>query len=931
MRSSPASLHAPLAALLGALLFASSACEGSLSGDHDAPGSPGDHNTTVAPGPNGTTSGGSGTTTGGGSTGTTSTTPEPPPCRTPEAVFEREVWPRVASPVCAGCHVEGGIAAQQDATFVLKTIASVETGELTLDAFFAHNLTQFRDVSDDVDGDPRFLAKALGRDHGGGAVVTEGSDEHRALVALHESLVSEGEHEACKDSDPIDPLADITQLSPKRTLRKATMMLASRLPTEAEVARLEGLDEAQARAELDTILRDEVMQGDAFRSWLKHAWNEIFNFRGLWQIDVTFPFQIVSPSDYRARRWGFINSAGAPDCGDSWKGDDAPLWRRFDYPSLQVCQDNTYRRNYLSYRVAWSLLEEPLEMIAWVVMSDRPFTEILTTDVVMMNYYSSIAYYGSAQPSDNVFVEKFGDTLAIETVVHPSGSAIPSVDLPSLHQFRALTSTKRSVLSRDAQDRSEFTYQDGSEDIPRAGLLTSQAFLTRYPTTDTNVNRHRSWAFFLNFLGVDILALADRRGDPVAAEMNSEQPTIDDPNCNVCHKVMDPVAGLFQDFGVDARWQPTRAWPPRDQPNMFGPGSSIVGPEPNVDFDEDAASITPLKWLAQQTIEDPRFAARMVRHAFVQLTGHEPLSLPLDTSKAGWTGRRAAYEAQSIFLKDVASGFAERDFDMKGVIIQIILSPWYRADGVASAEVIGDADRRAGVEGIGDGDQLLTPEYLYQKIAAILERPWQHQSYVMRGNRLNIYDDQAPENDYLLRFNSENDFRYVDPVYRDMYGGIDFFNNTERLTLPSSVMAATSRRIAYELGCGVVAPEFALLPENRALFGDVEALDTVARDEASIRKTITHLMQRMWGVSQPSTVEVDAAVGLFDSVQKQGAEAVSGGSVEPNLLPHCQATSRLEGQRGAFTPVRTDPDYTLRAWAAVVSYLALDPKFLYTW
>lgn len=852
----------------------------------------------------------------------------PPPCKTPTAVFEREVWPRVAKPVCAGCHVSGGSAEQAGATFLLKEELSVASGELSLDGFFAHNLTQFQAQSRPVGELPLYLSKALGQAHGGGAVVVEGSMEHDALLALQESFERDVEEE-CEAPEPIEPLDHITLLDGPETLRKATMMLAGRLPSEAELARLEGIqDESAVMAEVESIIQAEVMKGPEFREWLKYAWNEVFNFRGTWQLDVTFHYQVVSQQDYSSRRWGRLNTP-AQGCDKSlWVGDDTPLWQRFNYSSQQACEDGTYALRYLSERIAWSLIEEPLEMIAWVIMTDRPFTEILTTKNVMMNYYSSTVYYGSAQPQDNPFVAQYGEGLTSDVIEHPAGSVVDSVELPTLHTFKPMATTRRSRRRKNDQDDQEFYYVEG--DIPRAGLLTSQIFLNRYPTTDTNLNRHRAWSYFQNFLGVDILALADRRGDPAEAELGSDQPTIDDANCSVCHNVMDPVAGLFQDFGEDGRWEPDDSWPTRGQPNLVPPGSSTVGSQPNVDFTEQlAGDLTPVQWLSAQTIEDPRFATRMVRHAFLQLTGHDPLSLPLDTDVPGWQGRRVAYETQSSFLAGITEGFVQRDFDMKWVLGQLIISPWYRATGVRDASSVANVDVAASVSGFGDGDQLLTPEHLHRKIEAILERPWQFGQYEMRGTRLNVIDEDAVENDYLLRFNSENDFRYIDPIFRDMYGGIDFFNNIERLDRPSSVMAAVGRRVSNELGCGSVAADFALPSGQRVLFGGLTAQDTVQSNPAGVRRAMSGLMQRMWGSTTPE--DLDVAVSLFDTIQSQGAMRVSQGEVEPELLAHCQAIYILPGQSGQFTPVTDDPDYALRAWAAVVSYLALDAKFIYAW
>ena len=85
------------------------------------------------------------------------------------------------------------------------------------------------------------------------------------------------------------------------------------------------------------------------------------------------------------------------------------------------------------------------------------------------------------------------------------------------------------------------------------------------------------------------------------------------------------------------------------------------------------------------------------------------------------------------------------------------------------------------------------------------------------------------------------------------------------------------------------------------------------------------------GTARPLLIGADIALALFEQVHAQGRGLIAQGSSSEQLLAHCQATERLEGQQGAFAPIELDPTYTLRAWAAVVSYLALDPQFLYHW
>ena len=105
---------------------------------------------------------------------------------------------------------------------------------------------------------------------------------------------------------------------------------------------------------------------------------------------------------------------------------------------------------------------------------------------------------------------------------------------------------------------------------PHAGILTTFQYLRRYPTTETNRNRLRGRMYYQQFLGVDVLELAARVKDAAAVTAKFEIPTMQASECVVCHRTLDPVAGLFQDFyAIEGVFGPRKAGWYKD---MFGPG-----------------------------------------------------------------------------------------------------------------------------------------------------------------------------------------------------------------------------------------------------------------------------------------------------------------------------------------------------------------------
>ena len=91
-------------------------------------------------------------------------------------------------------------------------------------------------------------------------------------------------------------------------------------------------------------------------------------------------------------------------------------------------------------------------------------------------------------------------------------------------------------------------------DYPHAGILNTTAFLYRYPTTATNRNRARSRWTWYHFLGLDIEKSASRTTDPDALA-DTNNPTLLNPACTVCHTVLDPTAGTFQNYGDEGYYK----------------------------------------------------------------------------------------------------------------------------------------------------------------------------------------------------------------------------------------------------------------------------------------------------------------------------------------------------------------------------------------
>ena len=136
-------------------------------------------------------------------------------------------------------------------------------------------------------------------------------------------------------------------------------------------------------------------------------------------------------------------------------------------------------------------------------------------------------------------------------MVRQPGSRIPRTIWSSSHRGSCPTIGKVTTLESRTIPSSEAVSSIPvplSTDYPHAGILNTTVFLRRYPTTATNRNRARSRWTYYHFLGLDVEKSASRTTDPVALA-DTVNPTMRNPACTVCHRVLDPVAGAFQNYG----------------------------------------------------------------------------------------------------------------------------------------------------------------------------------------------------------------------------------------------------------------------------------------------------------------------------------------------------------------------------------------------
>lgn len=432
--------------------------------------------------------------------------------------------------------------------------------------------------------------------------------------------------------------------------------------------------------------------------------------------------------------------------------------------------------------------------------------------------------------------------------------------------------------------------------LPHAGLLTSLMFLNRYPTTATNRNRARARVVYDLFLDVDILGLDGVRPNGTAVDLKNAAPTMENPDCTKCHSLLDPVASAFQNWSARGTFSVPRTW----YRDMFQAGFAGVSLPIEAKADQTG-------WLAEKIAADPRFDTAMVRLLYRGLTGIEPLRAP---GASATTVEVEAYQAESQVLQGIKAAYIADGRKLKTLVREIVMSPYWRAGGLNNGGF-------ALVHAETGSARLLTPELLHRKIKALLGFEW-----------------RGPLDSYSTSITNSSTARLLSSrqYYQQLYGGIDSLTVTERLTDPNGLMVRVQERMANELACYAVPNDFLAASSARKLFPYVETTTVVtAQTSAAIKNNIQHLHRQLLGEELAlDSAELAYTFDLFNAVLTDGGKKLVAKTESTSLPTRCRRTKDLmTGENLSGGGIVSDPNYTIRAWTAVVAYLLSDYRFLY--
>lgn len=308
-------------------------------------------------------------------------------CLSTRTYFEQNVWASFMGQKCGKCHTPDGPAvAESNAKFIIQPASYPN--------FIDENLANIAEVSKiQYEGKSELLLKPLGEmNHGGGAVLTKGSDEYKALTELMDRI---GKSDSCTDQ-PAQQLADVELISADSTLRRAALDLVGRLPTDAEKASVKKGGDAALDAALDAMMKEP-----AFFTRVKEIWNDTL---------LTDKYIVNGGAAI-----DFMNTEQFPGIAP-YRDDSTPQYSSPDRAKINR-----------------ALAREPLNLITYLIQNDKPFTDVVAADYTVVNPYSAIAYgvdqsISFADPTDEGEFHEAKVTLG-------TGDAVPHAGVLSMPAF----------------------------------------------------------------------------------------------------------------------------------------------------------------------------------------------------------------------------------------------------------------------------------------------------------------------------------------------------------------------------------------------------------------------------------------------------------------------------------------------------------------
>ncbi len=513
-------------------------------------------------------------------------------------------------------------------------------------------------------------------------------------------------------------------------------------------------------------------------------------------------------------------------------------------------------------------------LVEYTVKNNLPISNILTADYMMVNPFSARTL--------NVY-EKLGFS-----------------GIDNENDWRKVTLTEKWTKV-DSTCRTDCTYHwapfnkvgtsDGS--FGHVGLLTDVFWLDANPYTNTNLNRARARMVYKNFLDFDVMTLGGERSISDDAPVVNN-PTINNPNCSICHSYVDPIAATFLQRQNRSTYNPAARL---TNPNLFPAGfkKSLSSIELYGDVEIEKTE-NPLHWLANQLVNDPRFTMAQIHIIYRGLMGKDILRNNANSE---------ALAAQNQVFNIINTKFKSNNQNIKIIVKELIKTKYFRAEGITDSSNF-EAHANTGTV------RLLSIPALNKKLKSLLGTEW-----------VNFYTTRY-ENKLL-------------PL-AELYSNPDTSENGE-VTVATASNVAIQRKLALDMSCNIVPREFFFENiDDRLLMKKVSKTQVPTNSdgskniegESAIIANIQHLHMHLFGEKlNASHPEIQKIYKLWVDTWTSGNNLIKQDTTL-TALP-CTVTYHPTTQVALSTNQRllTDPNYVIRSWIMVMTYLLSDYRIYY--
>ena len=331
---------------------------------------------------------------------------------------------------------------------------------------------------------------------------------------------------------------------------------------------------------------------------------------------------------------------------------------------------------------------------------------------------------------------------------------------------------------------------------------------------------------------------------------------MNNPNCTVCHALLDPVAGAFQNWERTGRYREGRLDTltgtykyPDDGVSLYQEGDLWYRDmrPPGLFGTAITERDKTLSVLADLIVAEDGFLSASVKFWWSAIFGKPLILKPVVETDENYSARYEAYLAQQQAI-DVFSKSLEASMSAKDMLVAMLMSPWFSSEAASGLA----SESAQSVVSLGN-KQLLTPEQLARKTESLTGINW-------RGSIAQKAQRETEDG----------------PIIKETYetlgvllGGIDSGAVTERLVLFTPTMLSILMTHATEVSCVAVVKDFSKKIGSRQLFNFVE--ESSDPNTEDFRKQIRHLYSLLHGSDVDLfSDQVERMILLYSEAKKRG-------------------------------------------------------------